>query len=160
VKEKLVFTEGMSVESSKNQSVTSITQVQTKGRKTRSTIDMSRSNVALHIGRHDPKHDFLLSFFECSTLFRGQIKFSEVGGQINFSGKKTRSSFLNEQKKASTSLCKLENNFFLFITNAEMTEAGKKAIASDNSIFVNKSRWTNEYSPIFEFLKDHSKNKE
>jgi hypothetical protein len=46
VKEKLVFTEGMSVESSKNQSVTSITQVQTKGRKTRSTIDMSRSNVA------------------------------------------------------------------------------------------------------------------
>ena len=147
----------MSVEYSKNQQVQDLHQVQTKGRMDHSTIDLSQSNVALHIGKQDPHHDFLLSFFECSTLFRGQAKFSEVGGQVTFSGGANTSSFLNEQKKASTSSCAMEKNFFLFITNAQMTEDGKEDIVFQNSIFVNKARWTKEFSPIFEFLKDLSK---
>jgi hypothetical protein len=120
-------------------------------------LDMSKKNVALHIGKTN-SNDFLISFFECSTLFRGQSKLSNSGSQIVFGGEKTESSFLNEQYKSSLSKCALENNFFLFVTNTQMSEGKEDIVLKSTSIFINKSRWTDEFSPIFEFLKDLTPN--
>ena len=117
-------------------------------------LNLSQNNVALHIGKQDPYHDFLISFSECSTLIGGECKFSDSHGTTTFAGEKSKDSFFNEQKKASESPCKLENNYFLFITNAHMVEDKKEEIVEETSMFINKERWTEAFSPIFEFLKD------
>jgi hypothetical protein len=133
-------------------------QVDTIGRvpvKTSSIpLDLSKNNVALHIGKQDPHHDFLLSFAECSALVHGECKFSESGGTVVFGGKQSTNSFWNEQKQASQSKCKLTHNFFLFVTNAHMVETDKEQIVDTMSMFINKELWTEAFSPIFEFLKD------
>ena len=104
----------MMVEYSKEKQIDNIFQVKTKGRMDQETINLSKSNIALHIGKQDSHHDFLISFSECSTLIRGECKFSESGGTIVFSGQNTKDSFWSEQKKVSESKCKLKYNYFFF----------------------------------------------
>ena len=144
----------MLVEYSKEKQIDNIFQVKSKGRIDQGTINLSKLNVALHIGKQDPHHDFLISFSECSTLIHGECKFSESNGTTIFTGEKSKNSFFNEQKKASESQCKLKYNYFLFITNAHMVEDRKEEIVNEPSMFINKERWTDAFSPIFEFLKD------
>jgi hypothetical protein len=150
----LLFQVPMRVEHSKEHEVNGLLRVKTKGRVDQETMDLSKTNVALHIGKQDPHHDFLLSFAECSALIRGECKFSESGATVVFAGRGSKDSFWNEQKQASQSKCKLQNNFFLFVTNAHMVENEKEQIVDEMSMFINKERWTEAFSPIFEFLKD------
>jgi hypothetical protein len=154
----LVFTHPMSVfESSKSQ-VNDITQVDV--RTMPDLLDMSKRNVALHIGKHNIYYDFLMSLSECSTLIRGESKFSGSGGTVVFSGPKTENSFAAEQQKALNSPCELNRNYFLFITNAKMAEIDAKSVVMEESMFINRERWVEAFSPIFAFLKDQSsKNK-
>jgi hypothetical protein len=154
----LVFTHPMSVfESSKSQ-VNDITQVDV--RTMMDLLDMSKRNVALHIGKQNIYYDFLMSLSECSTLIRGESKFSGSGGTVVFSGPNTENSFAAEQQKALNSPCELNRNYFFFITNAHMAEIDAKSVVMEESMFINRERWVEAFSPIFAFLKDQSsKNK-
>ena len=144
----------MKVYCSSKQKVNSVYSVSIKT--STDIIDMSQRNISLHIGKHDEHHDFLVSFSESDTLVKGESKFSESGSTVIFNGK-SKSSFTFEQEQAKKSNCKLKFNYFLFVTNAHMDETDKEKIVDIGSMFINKERWTDAFSPIFEFLKDLSK---
>ena len=144
----------MNIYISSKKEVNNINSVETK--ELFNSIDLSKNSVALHIGKQDQHHDFLISFPNCNTLIQGESKFSESGSTTIFNGT-TKSSFKYEQNQANKSNCKLKNNFFLFITNAHMDETNKENIVNKNSMFINKERWVDAFSSIFEFLKDLSK---
>jgi hypothetical protein len=144
----------MNVYCSEKQKVKSIYSVSIKTKST--PIDMSKTSVSLHIGKQDEHNDFLISFPESKVLIKGESKFSESGSTIIFNGK-SKSSFAYEQNQAKISSCKLKFNYFLFVTNVHMDETDKENVVDVCSMFINKERWIDAFSPIFEFLKDLSK---
>jgi hypothetical protein len=139
----------MSVETSKRKSVEDLTKVETKS--STQTIDLSKRNIALHIGQCDTHHDFLLAFCDAEVLIRGETKFTSTGSQIAFSGKSSNT-FQHEQELSESSPCKLANNYFIFITNGWMTEKNKEKIVHEKSMFVNGQRWIAAFSPLFDFV--------
>ena len=121
-------------------------------------LDLSNLNAALHIGSSDPFRDATLIFPDCSTIVYLEMKYSQEYS-ANFGGDDS-DSFRSEQKKAKDSPCKSTNRYFLFITNAKMTENGNFRIVDQNSMFVNQERWIDAFSPLFESVKQIQTKKE
>jgi hypothetical protein len=101
----LVFKNPMSFYKSSESQVNDVTRVDVTTMQ--SLLDMSKCNVALHIGEKNPYHDFLMSFSECSTLFQGKCMFSDPN---------TEYSLETEQLNALKSTCELKWNYIVFIT--------------------------------------------
>jgi hypothetical protein len=152
-KRQLIFETEMKVEFARQKSIDDPTTVKTKGREDNDLIDILKESVALHIGKSDPHQDAVLSFPACDVMIQAETKFTEVQKQTSFSGD-SKGTFQHEQEMALLSPCKLKNTYFLFITNGYMTEKEKESIVKEKSMFVNQQRWTEAFSPMFDFIKD------
>jgi hypothetical protein len=140
----------MKVYYSRSSTVTDLTNVKLKY-PALEVLNLSNLNAALHIGSSDPFRDSTLIFPDCSTIVDMEMKYSDEY-RVNFGGYSS-DSFRSEQKKAKESPCKSTNRYFLFITNAKMTEKGKFRIVDQNSMFINQERWIDAFSPLFESVK-------
>ena len=127
--------------------------MRTKGRENNDLMDIFKRSVALHIGKSDPHQDAVLTLPECDVAVQIETKFTEGQKQISFSGE-SKSTFHHEQEMALLSPCKLKNTYFIFITNGYMTEKDKESIVKEKSMFVNRQRWSETFSPLFDFIKD------
>jgi hypothetical protein len=143
----------MNIEFSILKKVNDLHQVITKN--SNFPIDVTKQNTALHIGKDDEYRDGSLIFSESNTLIDFETKFShDPKSHINFRGK-SNGSFRYEQEKSKNSPCKLKRNYFIFITNSKMSEENKEEIVDTMSLFVNRERWNDTFSPLFEFLKNN-----
>jgi hypothetical protein len=139
----------MSVYYSSSSSITDLANVKLKY--PARVLNLSNLNAALYIGRSDPFRNATLIFPDCSTIVDLKIKYSQASS-VNFGGKSS-DSFRSKQKKSKDSPCKSTDRYFLFITNAKMTENGKFSIVDQNSMFINQERWADAFSPLFESVK-------
>jgi hypothetical protein len=140
----------MKVYYSRSSTVTDLTNVKLKY-PALEVLDLSNLNAALHIGSSDPFRDATLIFPDCSTIVDLEMKYSQEYS-ANFGGNDS-DSFRSEQKKAKNSPCKSTNRYFLFITNAKMTDNVKFSMVDQNSMFINQERWIDAFSPLFESVK-------
>ena len=116
-KRKLTFKSEMEIEFCQTSEVKDLKKVVL--RRSTNTSDISNDFIALYIGKQDSHQDSLIIFPDDSSLFRIECKLkTTIDGQIALSGK-SGDSFEQEQNKANDSPCKLENNYFIFITNAK-----------------------------------------
>jgi len=115
-------------------------------------INVQTTPTTVWVGKNCKEFDFCM-FFKNATV-KGEIKSTSRNAQIALGGN-SKNSFEQERKRAMLGPVKIHGRppFFLFVTNAIMTENKKKIVdvVKNDSMLVNSTRWENTFTSLFWF---------